>query len=144
MEFTRDPLCRQEIDNYYYWPYTMETVGSSEDLNHGSYTFSFFQVAHENNYLSFTNSELTKYANSALNAWIEGKVGLVAEKFDGSGVIPSGEAFDPAHFSWLCDFNSNLYKMLRDLTGGYEVTDKPRGFRAASNLLRYAQSDVIN
>lgn len=144
MEFTRDPLCRQEIDSHYYWPYTMETVGTSEDLNHGSYTFSFFQVAHENNYLNFTNSELTKYANSALNAWLGGKVGLVAEKFDGTGSIPSGEAFDPAHFGWLCDFNPTLYKMLRDLTGGYEVTDKPRGFRAASNLLRYQQSGIIN
>lgn len=141
--FTRQSICRQELGEGYYWPYTIENISVSEDLNHGSYTFIFFYYAYINGYGSFTVDELTRYCKSSLNAWLEGKVGSVAEKFDGGGTMPVGEAFDPAHFSWLIQFDTDLFKMVRDLTATNYISNYPRTYRAYSSMFRFKPSGII-
>ena len=138
MAFTRSN--RVDTGDMYQWAYTVETAGS-EDLNHGSYSFTFFMSAKINSLLSFTEEELTKYANATVNAWVGTKVGDLAEKFDGTGVMPVGEIFDPASFVDLAKYNTTLLKIV---TEAHAVNSKSQSnygkmMRGAAAILRYNQ-----
>lgn len=144
MEFTRTPRAREVLsDARYWWAYkVLNNNEVSEDLNHGSYTFAFFEVAYKNGYLNFTNNELTRYANSAVHAWRNSnQVGDVAERFDGTGSvseIPDGEIYSIGTFTWLSEFNPDIFRMSRDLMGAREVSyfdNYGYFYSAASNML---------
>lgn len=139
MGFTRSN--RTESGGAYDWPYTVEDYSLTEDLNHGSYSFLFFMSAKINGYLAITDAELAKYANATVNAWQGSKVGDLSERFDGTGSIPAGEAFDPSHFVDIAKYNSTVYKITSEAHAvrSKENDNYGRMFRGASVLLRYNQ-----
>lgn len=144
MTFMRTDLARQEVGERYFWPYVIENPAVSEDLNHGAYEFQLFKVAYDNNYLNISVDELTRYAKSAVNAWLDnGLVGQAAERFDGTGLLPDAETFDPSQYVWLSAFEPDLFKMCRDLVGTYHLDLYANVYSAYSRILRYKPDGII-
>lgn len=138
MDFIR--TTRTDLGDMYFWKYIVSAT-KSEDVNHGSYTLTFFMAAVIGGYLSFTEEELTKYAGALVNTWQGTKVGDMSEKFDGTGVMPDGEAFDGSHLADFTDYNPDVYKVVQE---AHATRSKDYGFygrmyRGAATLLRYKQ-----
>lgn len=160
MEFVRKDdggefFSRRLIGERFWFPYNARTNTRYEDLNHGSYNFTMYKVAVENNQGGFTSEELKRYANSALNAWQNtGKVGVVGERFGVVDVtspyenIPLAEAFDPLHFAWLNTYSdeNSIFKMLRDLAAvnnNNSSASDSRRFRGLASLLLSKPENIL-
>ena len=139
MAFTRSN--RVDAGAMFEWEYSVEGSYSSEDLNHGSYSFMFFMIAKINGYISVDDAELTKYANATINAWQGVKIGDLAEKFDGSGDIIDSEAFDPSHYVDMAKYNKTMYRVVAEAHAvrSKDQRNYSRMFRGAATMLRYNQ-----
>lgn len=131
--FLRD--YREDVDDRYFFKYVL-TGSTSEDINHGSYYLTpLLMFAYNNGYASVDNTEMTGYANSLVYAWLNTAVGDVAERFDGTGIIPLGEAFNVGQMSGLGQFNSDVYNMARDLTAISFIGNYPSQYFCYSQIL---------
>ena len=135
MGFIRDT--RVDNGDTFFFKYKM-TGSGSEDINHGSYYLSIlFSYAYDNGYLGITSQEMTKYANSVMLAKLDGKVGSTAEKFDGTGVIPDGEAFNMGNLSYFGKFNSDVYPFSKEVISTRYIAAYLSMLSGYASFLRY-------
>ncbi len=143
MDFTRATRTYYSAEDRFEWLYRITGEGGTEDVNHGSYSFMFFNVAHANGFLGVTSTEMRRYANALLYAWKnDNTVGSCAEDFDGAGTIPTSEAFDVGAMGYMAQFNKDIAKMGRDVCSTRYIPNYLNMYRAYASLLRYWPNGV--